>query len=59
MRDAVPRYYRFQTELPPGMGAIDDTSGAHIAGLKIAAQTLITTNSAALDQLCALLSETP
>ena len=38
---------------------MDDTSAAHIAGLKTAAQTLISTNSAALDQLCALLSETP
>jgi hypothetical protein len=59
MRDGVPRYYRFQTELPPGMGAMDDTSAAHIAGLKSAAQTLISSNGAALGQLCALLSETP
>lgn len=58
-RDGVPRYFRFQTELPPGMGAMDNTSTTHIQALKNEAQTLITKNSAALDQLCALLSQTP
>jgi len=58
-RDGVPRYFRFQTELPPGMGAMDDTSPAHIQALKNEAQTLISKNNAALDQLCSLLSQTP
>jgi patatin-like phospholipase/acyl hydrolase len=58
-RDGVPRYFRFQTELQPGMGAMDDASTTHIQALKNEAQTLISENDTALDQLCALLSQTP
>jgi patatin-like phospholipase/acyl hydrolase len=55
--DRGPRYFRFQTELPAGMGAMDDTSPEHIAALKREAQTIVETSSAKLDQLCSLLTD--
>jgi len=51
-RDGSPRYYRFQTELPPGVGSMDDTSPQHIQALQQAAQTIITPNTDKLDTLC-------
>jgi predicted acylesterase/phospholipase RssA len=54
-RDGKPRYYRFQTELPPGTGSMDDTSPGHIQALIQAAQTIISTNSDKIDTLCELL----
>ncbi|MGZ4390800.1 MAG: CBASS cGAMP-activated phospholipase [Gaiellaceae bacterium] len=55
-QNGEPRYFRFQAELPPGMGAMDNTSSEHIAALKQEAQTIMTANDEKLDQLCALLS---
>jgi patatin-like phospholipase/acyl hydrolase len=55
-RGGQPRYFRFQAELPPGMGAMDDTSPAHIAALKKEAAAIVGANGAKLDQLCALLA---
>ena len=54
-RDGAPRYFRLQAELPSGMGAMDNTTTQHIAGLKQQAQAIIAANSAQLDQICALL----
>ena len=51
-RDGTPRYFRFQTELPPGMGSMDDTSPKRIEALKQAAQALITANTDKIDTLC-------
>jgi hypothetical protein len=55
-RDGKPRYFRFQTELPPGMGSMDDTSPQRIDALKQIAATLITTESERIDTLCQLLT---
>jgi patatin-like phospholipase/acyl hydrolase len=54
--DGTPRYFRFQSELAPGTGSMDDTSPAHIAALKTAAATMITSEKDKLDTLCRLLS---
>jgi predicted acylesterase/phospholipase RssA len=51
-----PRYFRFQSTLPHGMGAMDNASSDHIAALTQQAQRLIDANRAKLDRLCALLS---
>jgi patatin-like phospholipase/acyl hydrolase len=51
-----PRYFRFQISLPPGMGAMDNASPDHIADLKQQARQLIDSESAKLDELCALLN---
>ena len=51
-----PRYFRLQTSLPPGLGAMDNARPDHIAALKQQAEQLINTESAKLDQLCALLA---
>jgi uncharacterized protein len=55
-RDGTPRYFRFQTELPPGMGSMDDTSPKRIEALEQAAQTLITADTDKIDTLCRLLT---
>ncbi len=55
-RDGTPRYFRFQTELPPGMGSMDDTSPKRIEALKQAAEALITANTDKIDTLCRLLT---
>lgn len=52
-----PRYFRFQTELPPGMGAMDNTAADHIAALKQQADAIIAKNSGRLDALCELLAD--
>jgi len=57
-RSGQPRYFRFQVELPPGMGSMDDTSAAHIAALKQQAEQIIAANQAQIDDLCVLLSDT-
>jgi len=54
-QDGQQRYYRFQTELPPGSGSMADTSPAHIQALRTAAAALIADNSQTLDTLCELL----
>jgi patatin-like phospholipase/acyl hydrolase len=54
-RDGSPRYFRFQVELPPGTGSLDDTSPQRIEVLKQAAATLIAANGETLDALCRLL----
>jgi hypothetical protein len=54
-RDGKPRYFRFQTELLPHAGALDDATHKHIDALKQAAHTIISTNSDQLDLLCELL----
>ena len=51
------RYFRFQAELPPGMGSMDDTSPEHIAALKQQAELIIDGNKKELDELCVLLSD--
>jgi uncharacterized protein len=55
-RDGTPRYFRFQTELPPGMGSMDDTSPKRIEALEQVAQTLITADTEKIDTLCRLLT---
>ena len=55
-RDGTPRYFRFQTELPPGMGSMDDTSPKRIEALEQAAEALITANTDKIDTLCRLLT---
>ena len=55
-KDGKPRYFRFQTELPPGMGSMDDTSPERIEALKQIAATLITTDREKIDSLCELLT---
>lgn len=54
-----PRYMRFQTELPKGMGAMDNTSPAHIAALQAEAKKIVEAGSAEIDQLCAILTGAP
>ena len=54
-REGAQRYFRFQTELPPGMGAMDDTSPQRIEALNQAAATLISSNNDKIDILCELL----
>jgi patatin-like phospholipase/acyl hydrolase len=58
-KDGEPRYFRFQTELPPGMGSMDNTSPQHIDGLKQIAATLIDGNEQQLAALSELLSAAP
>ena len=53
-----PRYFRFQVELPPGQGSMDDAKPAHIAVLKEQAQKIIDTNKDRIDDLCVLLADT-
>jgi predicted acylesterase/phospholipase RssA len=53
-----PRYFRFQAELPSGMGSMDNTSAEHIAGLKEQAQRIIDDHKQDFDDLCVLLSDT-
>ena len=52
-----PRYFRFQAELPPGMGSMDNTSAEHIAGLKKQAQLIIDSHEKDFDDLCVLLQD--
>jgi predicted acylesterase/phospholipase RssA len=56
-KNGEPRYFRFQAELPPGMGSMDNTSPEHIAALKQQAQLIIERNRKELDDLCVLLSD--
>lgn len=56
-KDAEQRYFRFQAELPPGMGSMDDVSPEHISALKQQAQLIIDSNKSELDDLCMLLSD--
>jgi uncharacterized protein len=55
-KNGTPRYFRFQTELPPGMGSMDDTSPQRIEALKQAGLALVTSNTARIDTLCPLLT---
>ena len=55
-RDGKPRYFRFQLELSPGIGSMDDTSPTHIEALRQAAGTLISNNDDKFDVLCGLLT---
>jgi patatin-like phospholipase/acyl hydrolase len=55
-KDGKRRYFRFQTELPPGMGSMDDTSPERIEALKQIAAMLITTDREKIDTLCELLT---
>jgi hypothetical protein len=55
-RNGEPRYFRFQIELPPRLGSMDDTNPNHIAALREAAATIITTNNQRIDTLCGLLT---
>jgi predicted acylesterase/phospholipase RssA len=57
-RGGQPRYFRFQAELPPGMGSMDDTSPEHIAALKEQAEKIIKANKAEIADLCVLLRDT-
>jgi predicted acylesterase/phospholipase RssA len=57
-KDGEQRYFRFQAELPPGMGSMDDVSPEHIAALKQQAQLIIDSNKSELDDLCVLLNDT-
>lgn len=52
-----PRYFCFQTKLPPGMGSMDDTSPGHIAKLKEQAQLIVEHHTTELDDLCLLLND--
>lgn len=56
-RDGEPRYFRFQVELPAGMGSMDDTSPDHIAKLKQQAQRIIEENTKQINDLCLLLND--
>ncbi|HEU5213929.1 MAG TPA: patatin-like phospholipase family protein [Gaiellaceae bacterium] len=56
-KDGEPRYFRFQAELPPGMGSMDNTSAEHIAGLKKQAQLIIKSHEGDFDDLCVLLQD--
>ncbi len=49
------RYYRFQTELPEGVGAMDDASDEHVAGLTAAAEALLAAEGGRLRDLAAQL----
>jgi uncharacterized protein len=51
------RYFRFQADLPPGMGSMDNTDPEHINRLKQQAQQIIDDNKKELDELCTLLSD--
>jgi predicted acylesterase/phospholipase RssA len=51
------RYYRFQTTLDGYSHKLDNTSAAHIAGLKTLASNLIEERSDDLDQLCDTLAK--
>jgi patatin-like phospholipase/acyl hydrolase len=51
----VRRYYRFQTELPDGVGAMDDASPEHVRQLQAAAQSIVREQGDQLDDLCAQL----
>ena len=51
-----PRYFRFQTSLPSGLGAMDNASPEHIAALKDQARRLIDTDGGKIDRLCSVLS---
>jgi predicted acylesterase/phospholipase RssA len=55
--DGQQRYFRFQRELPAGMGAMDDPSPGHIAALKAQAQLIIKDNERELEGLCTLLTD--
>jgi predicted acylesterase/phospholipase RssA len=57
-KDGEQRYFRFQAELPPGMGSMDNVSPEHITALKQQAQLIIDSNKSALDDLCTLLNDT-
>jgi patatin-like phospholipase/acyl hydrolase len=56
-RGGEPRYFRFQSELPPGMGSMDDTSPGHIAKLKEQARLIIDAHEQDLADLCVLLQD--
>ena len=52
------RYFRFQAELPPGMGSMDNTRPEHIALLKKQAQLIIDREQKKFGELCVLLQDT-
>lgn len=56
-QNGEPRYFRFQADLRPGMGSMDDTSAEHISGLKQQAQLIIDSHEQELDDLCVLLKD--
>jgi Patatin-like phospholipase len=55
-RDGLPRYFRFQVELPAAAASLDHTGPSQVGALKQAAGTLINTNTKHIDALCELLS---
>jgi len=55
-RNGKPRYFRFQTGLPAGMGSMDDTSPQRIEALKQIAAGLIASNELELATLSELLT---
>jgi patatin-like phospholipase/acyl hydrolase len=58
-KDGEPRYFRFQTELPAGMGSMDDTSPQRIDGLREVAAALVAAEDRQLATLAALLAPAP
>jgi predicted acylesterase/phospholipase RssA len=56
-KDGQPRYFRFQADLPPGMGSMDDTNPERIAALEQQARLIIDHNDKQLDELCELLND--
>ena len=56
-RNGQPRYFRLQTNLPPGMGSMDNTKPEHITALKHQAKTILETHRQEIDDICVLLSD--
>jgi predicted acylesterase/phospholipase RssA len=56
-RNGQPRYFRFQADLPAGMGSMDNTSPDHIAALKQQAQRILDSNQPQIADLCVLLAD--
>jgi patatin-like phospholipase/acyl hydrolase len=54
---APPRYYRFQPELPPGMGAMDNVGEGHVRGLAAIAQSYVAEDETRLQAVCDALRE--
>jgi predicted acylesterase/phospholipase RssA len=53
------RYFRFQTDIPPASGRMDDTSPENLARLEEQAAMLIASSEADLSRLCEILSARP
>jgi hypothetical protein len=52
-------HFRFQAPLEGVSDSLDDARPSNIAGLRRLAEDLIERDTAQLDEVCALLSETP